>query len=67
MILVEAYALAEKDPTLTYNNVTIPIWQWGILVLVGAWVIIIYLLSVRVLVRNQNKIFSFTEYYFGIT
>ncbi len=67
MLLVEAYALNETaDPTIVYNNVTIPIWQWGILVLVAAWVVIIYMISVRVFIRYRFKIFSTINYYFGI-
>lgn len=57
MIVVEAYALTDEDPTLNYNNVTIPTWQWGILAIIGAWVFIFYLLSLRVLARKKNKIF----------
>jgi hypothetical protein len=66
MIVVEAYAL-EHEAELTYNDVNIPTWQWGVLAVIGAWVAITYLLSVRVLLRQRRRIFPPTSYYFGVS
>ena len=64
MILSEVYGL-KGSPTVQYNGIDIPIWQWGILALIGTWVVIVYMVSVRVLFRHKNKIRALTEYYFG--
>ena len=65
MIVVEVYAL-NTSVQVDYNGVTIPIWQWGILAVVAAWAIIVYMISVRVLLRHRSKIHALTEYYFGL-
>lgn len=59
MILVEVYAL-NTSKNVDYNGVSIPIWQWGILAVLAAWAIIVYMLSVRVLIRHKNKIHALT-------
>lgn len=64
MILSEVYGVKSTDD-VEFNNVTIPIWQWAILAIIAAWVVIIYLVSVRVFLRHQYKIYGLHEYYFG--
>ena len=59
MMVSEVYGLNEA-PTVNYNEVEIPIWQWGILAVIATWVIIAYMASVRVLFRHRNKIYALT-------
>ena len=65
MILVEVYALNSSEE-VDYNGVNIPIWQWGLLAVVASWAIIAYMISVRVLQRQQSRIRALVEYYFGL-
>ena len=59
MMVSEVYAL-NASPTVNYNDIEIPIWQWGVLALIATWVIITYMASVRVLFRHRNKIYALT-------
>lgn len=55
MIVSEVYGVKTSD-NVEYNDVSIPIWQWAILALIAAWVVIIYLVSVRIFLRHRYKI-----------
>lgn len=55
MIVSEVYGVKTSD-NVQYNDVYIPIWQWAILALIAAWVVIIYLVSVRIFLRHRYKI-----------
>lgn len=64
MIISEVYGVKSTE-NVQYNNIEIPIWQWGILGIIGAWAVIIYLVSVRIYMRHRYKIYALNEYYFG--
>lgn len=49
-----------------YNNVQIQSWNFAIAIVILTWVIIFYMISVRLLNRHINKIRSMTSYYFGL-
>ncbi len=64
MIISESFAL-DTLGAVEIDGRNIPVWHFAILVVFFTWVIIFYLLALRILDRFKNKIRALTEYYFG--
>lgn len=56
----------QAAPPLQYNDIEIPVWHWGVIVLLATWAIIVYMASYRFMARHHSKIKPLTEYYFGV-
>lgn len=67
LILAEQLSDVANISTLSFNERSIPIWQFAILIVIAAWIIILFLLCGRLLARHIMKIREMVEYYFGFT
>jgi hypothetical protein len=64
--MASSFGIGSSKASVSYSDtVSVPLWQFAILVVIATWIIILYMASVRMFDRNANSIKQEVEYYFG--
>lgn len=66
LVLASSFGVGSSVASVSYSQtVSVPIWQFAILVVIATWIVILFLASARMFDRNINSIKEEVEYYFG--
>ncbi len=66
-MLASSFGVGVSDAVYKYSEtVWIPLWQFALIAVIATWVIILFLASWRMFLREKNNIHDNMEYYFGV-